>query len=232
MNETMFITRYRTILNAVVRAAVLVSCVLVTVHAIADDLILSFEVTIVQTIVGTVNDPAGLNGATVAFTATFPDGATWQDDGFGEPVAVSSSHSFTITGASVPATNGVWSDPDGLGILYFTGFDALFIDTIALQDFPGFNVQGGPDTCGTPSATLCLFFGFDLDPVAGANEPSIGEFIEADQFSSTFTSSQGINDTIFSLGQSSNIYDIGSVVTPITVTGGPTPVELQSFSVE
>jgi len=76
----------------------------------ATPLTLAFKVTIRQIDVGSVNDPAGMDGATVSFNATFADGTHWQNSGFGSVFAVADSHSFTIAGASVIASNGTYSE--------------------------------------------------------------------------------------------------------------------------
>ncbi len=59
------------------------------------------------------NDAAGLDGASVLFTASFADGTTFVDPICCPPMAIAASHSFTISGASVAASNGVFSDPGG-----------------------------------------------------------------------------------------------------------------------
>ena len=58
-------------------------------------------------------DTLGLSGASFTLNATWDSAAVYVDR-FGTPAADALTHSFHISGASVGASNGPWTDPQGL----------------------------------------------------------------------------------------------------------------------
>ena len=176
--------------------------------ASASTLTLSFEVTLRQSVVGSPGDPAGMDGATVSFSATFVDGATWQDSGFGSVFAVAGSHSFTIAGASVAASNGTYSDPGGLVIESAAGFESRFFS------LPG-TFSDSPEILLGSGHSFGL--GFALSPVSVALQPSIGDLIDVSHFAASFAFDQDIYD---SSSPTANLYVVDTVVAAPNATGG------------
>ena len=101
----------------------------------------------------------------------------WQDSGFSTYFADANSHSFTVTGASVPASNGVYSDPGGLTIDCFPQGDCVFFGT------PGSNFDEAQVTLGSGHVFL---MGFDLLAPTLANTPAVGDFISGTDFTNVF----------------------------------------------
>ncbi len=122
-------------------AACAVALAAVSLPAMAATLTLESTFTLTQS--GSGPDTPGLNGATVLLQAGFDDATVFTRDGFNVPRAVASMVRFTISGASVAATNTVYAPTATLG-LFASGnaFDGLFTSG------PGTNVfiPGGDAT--------------------------------------------------------------------------------------
>lgn len=179
----------------------------------ASSLMLSFEVTVGQFLLGSVDDPLGMDGATVSFLATFNDNAIWQDSGFGSVFAVADSHSFTIAGASVAASNGTYSDPGGLVIESSPGVGAEFLS-------PPFPSSSRPTIFLDSGFEFVL--GFFLSPTAISDQPGIGEFIDGSHFATSFSFDTFITDTATSSSPVQNHYEVASVESAPSTIGGPT----------
>ncbi|MFK8028960.1 MAG: hypothetical protein AB8G18_01860 [Gammaproteobacteria bacterium] len=109
-------------------------------------------------------DTNGLNGATVSITASFDDSSVYVDL-FGLPAIDSISHSITISGATVAASNGVFVDPDGL--TYFPTFSNSF------------ETNGGAFLAVGPLNLVAMETG------PGAVVPLLGDTISLDHFNTT-----------------------------------------------
>ncbi len=71
-------------------------------------------------------DAAGLDGALINFIAIF-DGDDTYIDRFGQPAVAATSHLFTVSGASVAATNGTYQEANGISFFPNNGnFDGFF----------------------------------------------------------------------------------------------------------
>jgi len=161
--------------------------------------------TVSYKLTGGAPDTAGLNGATITFTATFANGTSYFDDG-ATPAAISSSHSLTISGASVGATNGVYTDPEGFMYLYFTGFGGTFVDE------PG----GFGHTVTLPSGDMEFTLGLEVAPV----EPVIGAPVSASNFA--MTSDPCCNSFFHTDGSGYTLDTSGGGTLVVTPMGGPT----------
>jgi hypothetical protein len=153
-------------------------------------------------------DVAGLSGATITESVTFNAGLTWQSAS-GNRFAPASNHSITISGASNPLSNGTRWDPDGAGLFYTPGVEAMWIDSLANMDYP---------TVGGLAGGAELSLGTSLNPVSGSLEPAAGKGIAKEQFG-------GLRADAFSFFYTNGgaMYSIDQTK-PITlsVVGGPT----------
>jgi len=161
---------------------------------------------------GDVDDPLGMDGATVSVSTTFADGATWQDTGFESVIAVADSHSFTISGASVASSNGVFSDPNGLLLEAVLGVQTDFLSLPFMSGDSSIFLGGGAE----------FVLGFSLSAVAFADQPDVGDFIDSSHFASTFAFDDSLHDTLASSAPVTNVYEISHVVSAPSTTGGPT----------
>lgn len=134
------------------------------------DLVLrvSFQLTSVSGV-----DTLGLNNANVTFDARFFNGTVYTEV-FGIPAAETTSHSLTITGASNPASNGTFSDPDGFLYAPSAGFEGLFIDNAANYLF-----------YRTPTIDSGLSFKFGLALTSPPIPPSVGSYVNPTDFATT-----------------------------------------------
>ena len=90
--------------------------------------------TIFSTVSGTFTlidgaDPLGLAGASFTLNSTYDSAAVYILRPINQAVVDALTHSFNISGASVAASNGAWTDPQGLAIY---------------PTFPGQFFGGGP----------------------------------------------------------------------------------------
>ena len=165
---------------------------------------LTITVTVTLTL-ASGSDTGGLDGATVTFTGTFANGTLYVDDGGGFPAAIAATHSLTVSGASVGANNGTFSDPDGFTYNYDPlGDEGFWIDNLTSFDFY------------TVSLPVGGAFVFGLVLGLPTVEPGIGDGVATSHFALTLSAS-----TIEHAGSTYTLTLSGSGVDP---TGGPTDV--------
>lgn len=116
-------------------------------------------------------DTGGLNGATLSIHAEFDDAGVYVNL-FGLPALDALIHTITISSASVPASNGVFSDPDGL--TYLPTFANSFESNV------GQFLAAGP----------LILVGMETGP--GSVFPSIGDTISVDNFNTTSFDPRGL----------------------------------------
>ena len=79
-------------------------------------------------------DTIGLGGARITATATFADGTVFTRNGSAAPRAVASSFTYTVAGASVAGTNGVYQAgtspgaPTAVGLFFAASSDGFATD--------------------------------------------------------------------------------------------------------
>ncbi len=135
-------------------------------EALAD---LTFTVSTEIGIQGPGLDPLGLSGATAELEVIFDDAATFSSE-FGGLTVPAISHSVTITGASVPSSNRVYSDPDGMKYFIFQTANLLDLFGNSAADL-------GPPI-------LLMFFQMDFPSVI----PSAGDTIDPSHFPTSVSS--------------------------------------------
>jgi len=117
-------------------------------------------------------DAGGLNGATLNIYAEFDDSGVFTNK-FGYPALDSLTHVITIASASVPASNGVFTDPSGL--TYYPTYYNSFETGV------GTFLTAGP-------LTLVA-----METAPGSVVPVIGDTISVDNFNTTSFSPRGLN---------------------------------------
>jgi hypothetical protein len=163
----------------------------------------------VQSVVGL--DPLGLSESTWNFMFDFSDTATYIDR-FGFPAVDALSDSLTISGASVATSNGVYTEPVGIG----------FYPTFSSGQFH----RGGPSngnaryTIGSDTLTLIAL----VDPTIGAN---IGDTISVADFGTTLTSGIDYHATVRdSITFQDTDYLFSNLRSSITQTTVPVPAAI------
>lgn len=106
---------------------------------------LSLQSTFTLSRTGNGPDTPGLNGAKVVLLAEFDQGTVFTRDGFATPRANAASVRFTISGASVAATNATYSPTAPLG-LFATG-----------TAFDGFLASGSSTNVFLPGGDATFF---------------------------------------------------------------------------
>lgn len=156
------------------------------------------------------SDTLGLNGSTVVLNTLFVNGTTYADV-FGLPGAPASTHSIMISGASNPASNGTFADPDGLLYTPSAG-EGLFVDNVANYFF-----------LRTPTidSGLSFKFGLSLNPPAAV--PNFGDYMNASDFATSPTAFGVFEAVINDTAAASATYVIGGGFTASFV-GSTNPI--------
>ncbi len=167
---------------------------------------LSLQSTFTLTKTGNGRDTPGLSGASVVLLADFADGTVFTRNGFTTPRAVASSVSFTISGASVAGTNGIYAPSAPLG-LFATGtaFDGL--------------LTTGPSTNVFVPGADATFFGIAglanqirLDAGGSVGSRALGDLLTLDILNAVRLASGGV--VLFSQsGSGGTSYAVSNVTT-------------------
>ena len=154
-------------------------------------------------------DAGGLDGASLNIYAEFDDAGVFVNK-FGFPALDALNHAITISSASVPASNGVFSDPDGL--TYFPAFFNSFFSNVGLF------LKVGP------------LFIILMETGPGSVVPSIGDTISVDNFNTT--SFDPRNENMIGVDGSSYSWAADSTLTINgSVAAVPEPSSLAIFGI-
>jgi hypothetical protein len=171
--------------------AVLVATMAVPTSALASPITATYSMTLTL-LDGT--DTLGLVGANLTLTATFDFPQNYVEE-FAIPAVFSTSNALTISGASVGATNGTYTEPDG--IHFFPTYPGQIWSGIGLV--PTYQVNGQE---------------FTLEPFSDTVAVNIGDPFNASHFLSLDSASYWVSNTA--------IYGLENL--DLNVTGGTSSV--------
>lgn len=169
-----------------------------------------------------LDDAAGLNNANLLFRADFAEATTFQNY-VGFAVADTISHSFTISGASEPSSNGTFSVPSGVSLFSTESSTSLFAsngDPLSLGE-TGTSIHFSPTQVGALIGdTLTLAY---LQSVFGEIDGlwhNNGATYDLTTLSTNVleVSGEALGTNLFAFSETA------SVIEPVTVTPAAVPV--------